>query len=181
MDRELLLLGVLRGQEMHGYQVAEFIARDMAYCTDLKKPTAYYLLKRLSDQGLIREHSEREGNRPERRVYSLTEAGEREFQRLLRENLSRHEPAYFTDDIGLAFIEALPIAEAAAHLAGRRAALQERMEALRAVPPHQGGAQLVIEHRLRHFASELAWIEEVIARLAQASPDQNGNSTQGVD
>ena len=48
MDDKLLLLGILRRQEMHGYQLFEFIDRDLAACTNLKKPTAYYLLNRMA-------------------------------------------------------------------------------------------------------------------------------------
>ena len=35
MERELLLLGFLRRENMHGYKLNEFIERDMAACTDL--------------------------------------------------------------------------------------------------------------------------------------------------
>jgi len=53
MDRQLLLLGLLRRQEMHGYQLNEFIEEKMHFCIDLKKPTAYYLLDKLAQEGLL--------------------------------------------------------------------------------------------------------------------------------
>ena len=49
MERQLLLLGLLRREDMHGYRLNEFIERDMAFCTDVKKPTAYYLLDKLAE------------------------------------------------------------------------------------------------------------------------------------
>ena len=52
MERELLLLGVLRQGEMHGYQLHDFIERSLAFCTDLKKPTAYFLLDKMGSQRL---------------------------------------------------------------------------------------------------------------------------------
>jgi len=63
MNRELLLLGLLRQSEMHGYKIIEFIERDLAICTDLKKPTAYFLLDKMAQNGWISWMEEREGKR----------------------------------------------------------------------------------------------------------------------
>ena len=111
MERELLLLGLLRGHEMHGYQLMEFIDTQMASCVDLKKPTAYFLLDKMTAAGWIHFEQNQEGNRPPRRVYGITTEGEKAFQRLLRENLAAYEPARFISDIGLAFVDALPAEE----------------------------------------------------------------------
>ncbi len=165
MDRKLLLLGVLRQQEMHGYQLYDFIERYLAACTDLKKSTAYYLLNQMAEDGWIVEESQQEGNRPPRRVYRLSPQGQEAFQRLLRENLAGHNPAYFVDDIGVAFSEALDPAEALELLALRRKALTAELEAARAAPQHSGNLQWVIEHQQRHLTTELDWLDELIARL----------------
>ena len=61
MEKKLLLLGLLRRQEMHGYQLNEFIDNNLALCTDLKKPTAYYLLDQMSKDGWISAEAEQEG------------------------------------------------------------------------------------------------------------------------
>ena len=166
MDRELLLLGLLRRGDMHGYQLHEFIDRNLASCTDLKKPTAYHLLSKMADAGwIIETEAESDGNRPPRRVYQITGAGEEAFQRLIRANLSSFHPATFTDDIGLAFVDVLDPAEAVELLTQRRDALAADVEAIRATPMHTGSLQLVIEHQARHLAAELDWLDEVIRRL----------------
>ncbi len=166
MDRELLLLGLLRQMDMHGYRLAEFIERDLTICTDLKKPTAYFLLDKMVKQGWITQHQEQEGNRPPRRVYRITAEGETQFQRLLRENLATYTSATFVGDVGLAFMEALDQAEAWTLLTQRRIALAADLEAARAVPKHAGSWQLLIEHRILHLESELRWLDEVLNRLA---------------
>ena len=81
MDRKLLLLGLLRQQEMHGYQLYEFIERELSFCTDLKKPTAYYLLNKMAERGWIVEEQSQEGKRPPRKVFRLTAQGEAAYQR----------------------------------------------------------------------------------------------------
>ena len=75
MERELLLLGFLRREQAHGYRLNEFIEREMTACTDIKKPTAYFLLDKMAKQGWITMRETREGNRPPRRVYRLTAKG----------------------------------------------------------------------------------------------------------
>lgn len=167
MDRELLLLGLLRRGDTHGYQLHEFINRYMASCVDLKKPTAYYLLERMAAVGWVTRTDQQAGGRPPRRVYAITPAGEEAFQRLLRQNLAAHQPAYFTGDIGLAFMDALPPAEARAHLLARRAALEADIASLADAPPHAGTLQLMLDHRARHLAAERAWLDTVLAQLDQ--------------
>ena len=169
MDRELLLLGLLRRTDMHGYQLHEFIERDLATCTDLKKPTAYFLLDKMTKRGWITQHEERAGNRPPRRVYHLSDAGEAQFQRLLRENLSQPSLTRFGGDIGLIFADSLASADVVALLEQRRGALAAELAAARAAPAHAGTFHLVIEHRIVHLESELGWLDTVIARFNAAA------------
>ena len=169
-ERELLLLGVLRRQEMHGYQLHEFIDNNMAACTDLKKPTAYYLLEKMASAGWIEFEQSQEGNRPPRRVYRITQQGEAAFQALIRANLARYVPARSASDVGYAFIDALPSGEAVGLLRQRRLTIEAAIESLRVAPPHAGGVQLVLDHQLRHLETELAWLDEVIVRLAAGAP-----------
>ncbi len=165
MERELLLLGLLRQQDMHGYQLAEFIDRALSFCTDIKKPTAYALLDKMAHAGWITQTEQREGNRPPRRVYSITKEGEKEFQKLLRENLASHLPSHFGGDIGIAFIDALSIDESIALLKERREKLAEASRNAEAAPQHQGSMQLVVKHQALHLAAELDWLDEVIEHL----------------
>jgi DNA-binding PadR family transcriptional regulator len=167
VERELLLLGLLREQAMHGYQLLEFIDTQMSTCVDLKKPTAYFLLEKMTAAGWIRFEQGQEGHRPPRRVYTLTPAGEVAFQKLLRENLGSYQPARFASDIGLAFVDTLPADEALALLRQRRTAAQELLAIVQAAPEHPGGAQLMIEHQVHHLASELSWLDGVIEHMGQ--------------
>jgi DNA-binding PadR family transcriptional regulator len=165
MDNKLLLLGILRQREMHGYQLMEFIERDLSTCSDLKKPTAYYLLKQMAEDGWISEEQVQEGNRPPRRVFRLTTSGEAEFNRMLRANLSAYTPSYFSNDIGLAFVDQLPPSEARPLLDRRRAALTSALAILEAVPQHRGSFQYAIDHQITHLRSELGWLDHVISDL----------------
>jgi DNA-binding PadR family transcriptional regulator len=167
MERELLLLGLLRRADMHGYQLHEFIERDLATCTPLKRSTAYFLLDKMTRLGWVAQREEREGHRPPRHVYQVTPAGEAQFQCLLRENLASHTITRFPGDAGLMFADALPPVEALALLGQRRTALEADLASVRGAPPHAGAPQLIIEHRIAHLEAELRWLEKVLDRLAQ--------------
>ncbi|MEP7288515.1 MAG: PadR family transcriptional regulator [Chloroflexota bacterium] len=169
MERELLLLGLLRQSGMHGYKIIEFIERDLAMCTDLKKPTAYFLLDKMAQNGWISWTEEREGNRPPRRIYQITSEGEVQFQKLLRESLSHYAPLKFTDDIALAFADGLPRAELVDLLTRRRDALLAVVEATRLTPAHPGFIQLGIDHQLIHLESELRWMDNLLERVSSQS------------
>jgi DNA-binding PadR family transcriptional regulator len=166
MDDRLLLLGLLRGQQMHGYQLYEFIGGGLALCTDLKKPTAYYLLNKMAQDGWVEEHTEQDGNRPLRKVYRLTAQGETAFLQLLRENLADYSRPSFPSDMGLAFLDALPMEEVMDLLRQRRAALAKSLSSAQQAPPHKGAYQWLIKHQQHFLASELAWLDELLERLA---------------
>jgi DNA-binding PadR family transcriptional regulator len=162
MNKKLLLLGLLHQQGMQGYQLFEFIDRDLAACSDLKKPTTYYLLNQMAQDGWIREEVIRDGNWPERHVFHLMPAGEKEFIRLLRRNLASNYPLFFVGDIGLAYMDVLPAQEAEALLAQRRAALTAALAELRCSSAQVGGGKWALAHQIHFLQSELEWLDQVV-------------------
>lgn len=169
MERELLLLGLLRREDMHGYRLHEYIQNNMASCTDLKKPTAYNLLEKMVGCGWLAAIPENDptSKRPPRRVYTITANGEAAFQQLLRENLSNYHDVIFSDDIGLAFIDAIPLEEAHALLRQRRERIKAERDIMQHVPEHTGSMGYVIEHRIIHLESELQWLDSILTRLQE--------------
>jgi DNA-binding PadR family transcriptional regulator len=163
---------------MHGYQLMEFIERNLSTCTDLKKPTAYLGLERLSRNGWVVEQEEREGKRPPRKVYTITPEGEAEFKRLLALNLGSYAPSKFPQDMGLAFADALPSAQVVRLLEQRRVVLEEELEAARQAPIHAGTLQLLVEHSIVHLESELAWLDKVIATFAEKAGAAAGSKQE---
>lgn len=166
MERKLLLLGLLKKEERHGYQLHEFIESFMQTCVDLKKSTAYYLLEKMTKEGYVTRTEEREGNRPPRHVYHLTARGEIYFLALLRQNLATYLPARFPGDTGLTFLDNLPASEAVVLLAQRREQLTNALTHIQQTPPHTGSLQFMIAHQQIHLQSELDWLDSVIEQLA---------------
>jgi DNA-binding PadR family transcriptional regulator len=169
MEKKLLLLGLLRMHEMHGYRLNELIDAHLGRSVQLTRPTAYNLLEKMAKDGWIVFSDEQEGNRPPRRVYSITPAGEAAFQEILRESLSSYKPAKSKSDIALAFIETLPQAEAMSLLRKRRKAIELELESYGNdnEQHHQGGFQLLVAHQKRSLKADLAWNDEILTLLSK--------------
>ena len=146
MDERALLLGLPQVQSQHGTQLNEVIECNLSRVTDMKRPTAYATLDRLSRQGFVEPHAKWAGNRPIHRTSKITPAGEALFQRALREILVEPSRPTAMGDIGLMFLDALPPAEARACLERRIKQLDEPIAAYAQTPPrgHSFGVDLLI-------------------------------------
>jgi DNA-binding PadR family transcriptional regulator len=171
MERKLLLLGLLRSEKMHGYQLNEFIDSHLGTAVHLTRPTAYRVLNKMADDGWVIGREEREGNRPPRRVFAITPEGEAAFQRLLRENLADCESILFPGHVGLLFLHEIPPEEAVEHLRQRRASVRNVLQMVQAHADHDEGSALMLLHQTRHLATELEWLDEVITHLEGGSQD----------
>lgn len=166
-QRALLLLGLLKTQHSHGYQLHEFIERNLSRVADVKKPTAYATLDRLCAEGFVEVHQEQHGNRPPRKVYAITEAGAARFDELLRETLPRVDDLRGAQDVAIMFLDELPLPVAVAALEAR---LETRREELRVIeenaPRHlELGVNLAIQHVVHLTKADVEWLEGALAEL----------------
>lgn len=171
-ERALLLLGMLKVQSQHGYQINEFIERSLGRVAEMKKPTAYAILDRLSRDGYITVHSEQEGNRPPRKVYAITPAGERLYFELLRRHLAEPERQPAAGGIALMFLDDLAGPERIALLRQRVAKLDELIATYERAPRHEHGlgVDLAVEQQLHLLRAERTWLTtELLPRLAEQS------------
>lgn len=169
-EHELLLLGLLDQEGMHGYRLHEFLERRLQYVTGLTKATAYRLLDRLYRQGLVDRRAERQGRRPERLVYWITEAGRQRFEALLRHLLALPTRPVHAGDAALFFSYRIPPQERAELFRVRLQGLEERRARLVAsLDLHAEGspARLVMEHALAHLDTEVRWLHELISKLEE--------------
>ncbi len=165
-EYRLLVLGILRMQEMHGYQLAEVIESHFSEGDVIKKPTLYDTLKKLEADGSVASRDDREGNRPPRTVYSLTAHGEQEFEDLLRKHIGTYRGPDPRDEVALMFLGVLPMEETRRPLEIRKASLADTLAREPEEDPHHRGAlDPVVKRRLRHLRAEAEWLEEVLAGL----------------
>lgn len=173
MSTRLVILGLLRERPLYGYEIKQIIEEHMGDWTNIAFGSIYFALNKLSEERFIEKvGTEQEGSRPSRTVYQVTEAGRAEFLRLLRAVWSEVERQYFAIDIGLAFMEALPIEEVKGYLQGRVAQLEgiighvtEHREEQLAQPEVPRTAAAVFDHSLAHFRAELTWTRDLLDKV----------------
>ena len=169
-DRKLLLLGLLRIQAMHGYQLNQFLDEHLDFIASLKPSTAYYTLERMAEEGLVQTHAEQPGRRPARQVYDITSAGETLYQELLRGNLSRYDMGESGDDIGIGFLADMQREDAKACLAQKRGLLQGKIEQFEEMAGRvelSDATHLTIRRTLHRLRADEVWLEEVAGWLRQ--------------
>ena len=171
--KKLLLLGLLRGQNLHGYGLVEYLKAHSTSGAAIGKSNAYRLLRALEEDGSVVSSAEREGNRPERHVYRVTPAGEAQFQQLMLESLSVDATA---DQPGIAVLNFLgevdPLA-AARQLQKRLDAVAIRHEELKQLPEDVLHLHPAMDLGLRQLEVELEWLLNKLNELQEQAISKN--------
>lgn len=83
---DLIVLGMLKKEPMGAYDIQKLVDyRHISQWVKISTPSIYKKVIQLEAKGLMKSDTVREGKMPEKAVYSLTEAGEKEFERLMLE------------------------------------------------------------------------------------------------
>jgi DNA-binding PadR family transcriptional regulator len=179
----IFILGTLAATgPLHGHQIRQQAQSDRAEIwTDIKVGSVYGALKRLANEGLVREvRTERVGNRPERTVFEITPEGNRALAALRFAALS--ELGWHNDPFDLALAQSRDIAEEDLEqiVANRLAGLRVRVGSLRhqaevANPYVNEAERMVMAHLVERAEGEVSWHEELAARLPKVAADfRNG-------
>ncbi|MCK2216326.1 PadR family transcriptional regulator [Actinomadura sp. ATCC 31491] len=170
----LAVLTVLVHRPMHPYEMASVLrARGKDHDMRIKWGSLYTVVRNLEKHGLIAAvESNRQGARPERTVYRLTDAGLAEAADWTRELLAApvHEPSAF--EAGLSVLGGLGPGEVVTLLRRRLAALERRVEAGRDDLERDGRELprlflLESEYALAMRQAEAAWVRGLLAELEE--------------
>ena len=138
----LAVLSCLNEKPMHPYEISTTLrSRGKESSIKLNYGSLYSVVESLQKHGLITSReTTREGRRPERTVYEITESGVEELEDWLAELLSTPVRDYTSLEAGLSLMPALPPDEVARLLEDR--ALKLRSE-LRAIDANHAEAEAV--------------------------------------
>ncbi|HEY7031711.1 MAG TPA: PadR family transcriptional regulator [Thermomicrobiales bacterium] len=169
----LAILNLLNERPMHPYEMQQHMReRGHDFVIKLKGGSLYSTIERLIAGGLIHPvETSREGRRPERTVYALTELGQDDLMAWLRELVARpiHEYPWF--GAVLAFIGALPPNDVRTLLEFRAAALAAEIaggETMLQATTAQGLPRLFAiegEYALAMRRAELAWVRQTVDEI----------------
>ena len=83
---DLIVLGILKKEPMSAYDIQKLVEyRNISKWVKISTPSIYKKVIQLEEQGYITSHIEKDGKMPEKAVYSLSEAGKQEFEKLMVE------------------------------------------------------------------------------------------------
>ena len=168
----LTVLSLLRERPMHPYEMQRGIRqRHNDMFVELRRGSLYHAIDKLSKSGFVEEvGTSREGKRPERTTYRITEAGVTELLEQLRALLATPvlEPSSFL--AALSFAGHLTPDEVRDHLELRLQQLQTGLVAMTAVieslVPKIGRLPLIeVEYLIAMRRAELGWVQALAAEL----------------
>ena len=172
----LALLALLAaGTPMHPYQLANVLRRtgkerDMR----IKWGSFYTVVQNLEKHGFIEATgSDREGRRPERTVYAITEAGRAELTDWVCELVGVPEPESSRFEAALSVLAVLSPEEATALLEQRRRALDEDVATQRVMLEQAGQVPRLFlieaEYALAMREAEAAWVRSLLKELTEGT------------
>jgi DNA-binding PadR family transcriptional regulator len=169
----LAIMALLLEKPMHPYEmVSTMRERGKHESVRLRYSSLYSVVEALMREGLISaKETVREGRRPERTVYELTDAGRAEFLIWLRELLSEPAKEYTQFAAGLSFLPALPPDEAVVLLEERVRLLEEEVQSTRSrldTVMKDGLPRLFVvetEHELALREAELRWVRGLVGEI----------------
>ena len=176
MKVPLYILGFLsRYGPQHGYRLKQSLGHVSDFAS-IKLPTIYYHLEKMEKKGFISASREKEGKRPEKWVYTMTEDGRNALQEMLKEALKSSFRGEFLLDSALFFNDLVKPKEMLDALASQIQHLekilyeiaQHKDEVLRRLPRQEqiySGA--IFRHHEYHYRAELQWLLETVEVLRE--------------
>jgi DNA-binding PadR family transcriptional regulator len=172
-------LALLVEGPMHPYEMyQEMLKRRDDRLVKVRPGSLYHTIDRLARHGLAAVvGTDREGNRPERTTYRVTDAGRQVLQQRLTAML--REPADEYPEFPLALSQAhnLPPDEAVRLLETRIAAMRENLEALGLSAEHVAARNIPekfwieVGYQRAVLRAELDWLEQLLERITTGRLD----------
>lgn len=162
----LLILGALRKiQPAHGYQVRqELESWEADKWASIAYGSIYHALNSMTEEGLLEMHVEleRKGGTT-KKIYTLTDDGEKEYRHLLAEYWWEPKSTYDPFQIALLFASDLPKKDYTAGLQSRRGIALDAIDKLRERQKMSlAHMRTAIELSVRQLEVLISWIDEQI-------------------
>jgi len=167
------VLGSLGERPMHPYEISTILrARGKDQSIKLNYGSLYSVVAALEKNGFIEARETiREGNRPERTVYQITDTGRQEFADWLTELIGTPTREFHPLEAGLAYLPGLPPDRVAELLEQRLKAVDAEIEQVTAAHEHMMSMEfprifwVESEFRLALLKAELAYVHQLAEEI----------------
>jgi DNA-binding PadR family transcriptional regulator len=169
----LATLALLVERPMHPYEMYQtLVQRHQDRVVKLRRGSLYHSVYWLADRGMVRSTStEREGNRPERTIYEITEAGREELTQRVAGMLATPVNEYPEFPLAIGEAHNLPLNTVIDLLTGRlvllKAQLADSDEAVRELEKRQVERRYWLDGSYTRAiqAAEVSWLQQLLADL----------------
>jgi DNA-binding PadR family transcriptional regulator len=169
----LSILELLNERPMHPYELASTMrSRHHDEFIRLNFGSLYHTVDSLERYGwILPGEKEKEGNRPERTVYRLTDSGRKVLLQLVSEIVAQPRREYLHFSAGLMFMHHLDAATAAQLLEKRALALQEVITKLSRIldellaSGHRRLSLIELEHKIALIEAERSWVRKIAKEI----------------
>lgn len=169
----LAVMVLLGERPMHPYEIARVLRqRGKEHSIKINYGSLYTVVQNLEKHGFVTVAGvQRQGNRPERTLYGLTDEGRIEMHDWLADLVAVPLPEYPAFEAGLSLIEALHPDEAVELLAERAAAQEIQAAALRGVLAKLAGEMprlflIETDYKARMLEAQADWVRNLLAEIA---------------
>jgi PadR family transcriptional regulator AphA len=158
---EYLILGVLAGGNLHGYDLYQYLEENLGRIWTLGRSQTYALLSRMEQAGLVAHQRQAQEKRPDRKNFSLTPLGRKIFNHWVR------APVEHIRDLRLEFLAKIHFLEKSDRkwveklIEGQQEVCREKFSRLeerkRSAP--SGMERLTYDFRLSQARAALDWLQ----------------------
>jgi DNA-binding PadR family transcriptional regulator len=169
----LSILELLHERPMHPYELAATMrSRHHDEFIRLNFGSLYHTVDTLQRYGwIVPSEREKEGGRPERTIYRLTDSGKKVLLQVVGEIVAQPRREYFHFSAGLMFMHHLEAAEAAERLELRAQHLQAVSTKLTHIHDellgsgHKRLSLIELEHKIALIDAERAWVRKIAKEI----------------
>lgn len=170
------VLGLLVERPMHPYEMVQLASSRRGRLVKIRPGSLYHSVTRLEGEGLVRARgTDRTGNRPERTVYEVTDAGREAFRARVAELLGTPPNEYLQFPLALAEAHNLEVETVVRLLTERIAAREREIAHLDGTvdTAESGGVPELFSLGTRYLATlaraEVDWLREMVTRIESGS------------
>lgn len=167
MPTEMIILGLIFEKPLTGYEIKKMCDEKYMHFTQINTSTIYSTLKRLEKEEMIKGKTV-QGERMEKRIFSMTDSGANLFLELLQKNISLAdflETGKF--NAALSFAKHIDKKQLKALLEKRKDAFTGHLERMSLVKCRRDwwNEKILMDRGVSHMKAEIYWIKQAIEEL----------------
>ena len=166
---DLIVLGILKKESLSAYDIQKLVEyRNISQWVKISTPSIYKKVIQLEKQGYVKSTLKKEGNMPEKAIYSLTKKGKTEFEKLMLGIAARPINIFLDFNAVIVNLDSLPpadqkacISNIEANVKKMKAQLEENIEAKQDLPEIPETGKAVMQQQYLLVEAIEKWIGSV--------------------